>query len=1200
MLNYYVSRQRAPRWPAEALLAFLLLLIIPAGAMAATYTISGQVTVSGAGLNGVTVTATPGGLSGITTSSGAYTISGLAGSATYTLTPAMTGYSFSPASQSVSVTSSNQSNINFTATNVGGWDPLRQIAHQVQRPNLLLVQDVTGSMSSAASSTANEGVDGIGLPTLSWSNAYSSTRCSQDQHKWTYTLVLLRTNPPSRICNVKNALGAYVALYSTFDPPDPWPVNYNGWTYLGEDSNGNPQWQTTNCRGYQPGPPFSSAISLPDWTGSSPVPPQVGGVDCFPVAQAPQDLIGKTANQVNWGLSVFSTNYTSCNGSQGSLLVPIDSSDSGNVTAIENYLKPHWQGGLNVGGGTPTIGALDFAEMVMVATYRGGTAGGHTFTADPKAACGRPYGVILSTDGLSNTCNPNDGDWISPCGSCPGPNCCDAASSDYNCPSQYTLFDAGVAEFNWGTNLAGSGTAPQRLRTWVIGVSNQVSPCELNFVAYMGRTDASSPNGDAGYNAAMDYYMNGTTQMPYLPQAIGDTSHYYEDPGLNYSTTHNYAFFATNASSMANAIASIVAGAASGDYSTAAPVISTAISGGTDVAYIASASYPSWQGHFYAYDVHNPSSPVLDWDAGKMLALPWVDSNNVTRGRSLATNPRAIYTWDSAGNLVNLGDSTTYTNISKLPSTLTLPAGFSNNVLDFIRGFDGSLTSTQRSWILGPILDSTAAVLSAPDAWKQSQLPDHKNFEATYAARHPLVLVGSSDGMLHVFDVADGYEVYAILPPEQLANEVRLYDNYVNSGGRDVTGERKDLSAHVYGVASSPRFADVYLTSDSYHTLLLLTEGAGGTTVAAIDVTHSYPGRTNVYLPDGTKISSYPADANYDSAHPITIEWFEDATTLTGLGQTWSVPAAGATSSTSPYGFDAMMGSGYSSSSSYTPSAFALNLQNGTQSLTSGAMTNASSGALVNNQAYGAGVLFNVTDIVPKNYDLQNLGVLSDTNGRVWFVVPSSGSLVKAIDVGASQPIYYTPAIGYYSNKDILAFASGNFYETSPTVTGSSSTFVPKLYLVEKSADATAVTNFTTDVYSVNLTSIVTNYPDTGDTLNAGAQVTADPVLFIPSSAGRPVKAFFLVYDPSTSDCAGTSYLVEIDANVGTGWVSNVGKAIVTNLGSGVASGFAFSGGKILIAKSAVGSGQAQPVVGGTGPTPLGEAPALSSWTELT
>ncbi len=80
----------------------------------ATYTVSGTVTTStGAALSGVTVSA--GGVSATTSSTGAYTLSGLANN-TYTLTPSLSGYTFTPASRSVTVSGANVTGQNFTGT----------------------------------------------------------------------------------------------------------------------------------------------------------------------------------------------------------------------------------------------------------------------------------------------------------------------------------------------------------------------------------------------------------------------------------------------------------------------------------------------------------------------------------------------------------------------------------------------------------------------------------------------------------------------------------------------------------------------------------------------------------------------------------------------------------------------------------------------------------------------------------------------------------------------------------------------------------------------------------------------------------------------------------------------------------------------------------------------------------------------------
>ena len=84
------------------------------GGTTTTYTISGTVSTSaGVGISGVTVSR--GGASTTTNSSGQYTLSGVA-NGSYTLTPSLSGYTFSPTSRSVSVSGANITGQNFTGT----------------------------------------------------------------------------------------------------------------------------------------------------------------------------------------------------------------------------------------------------------------------------------------------------------------------------------------------------------------------------------------------------------------------------------------------------------------------------------------------------------------------------------------------------------------------------------------------------------------------------------------------------------------------------------------------------------------------------------------------------------------------------------------------------------------------------------------------------------------------------------------------------------------------------------------------------------------------------------------------------------------------------------------------------------------------------------------------------------------------------
>lgn len=98
--------------PQQTATANLSIVINPP----ATYSISGRVTLSGSGLSGVTMTLT--GATSTTTptdGNGNYAFSGAA-NGNYTLSPSLSGYTFTPTSRNISVNNANVTGQDFTAT----------------------------------------------------------------------------------------------------------------------------------------------------------------------------------------------------------------------------------------------------------------------------------------------------------------------------------------------------------------------------------------------------------------------------------------------------------------------------------------------------------------------------------------------------------------------------------------------------------------------------------------------------------------------------------------------------------------------------------------------------------------------------------------------------------------------------------------------------------------------------------------------------------------------------------------------------------------------------------------------------------------------------------------------------------------------------------------------------------------------------
>ena len=119
----------------------------------ATYSISG--TVSGAVAGGVTVTLSGAG-SGTTTTAanGSYSFSGLA-AGNYVVTPSLSGYTFSPTSQAVAITTANVTGTNFTSSAVVA--PTYAISGTVSGA---IASGVTITLSGAGSGTTTTAANG--------------------------------------------------------------------------------------------------------------------------------------------------------------------------------------------------------------------------------------------------------------------------------------------------------------------------------------------------------------------------------------------------------------------------------------------------------------------------------------------------------------------------------------------------------------------------------------------------------------------------------------------------------------------------------------------------------------------------------------------------------------------------------------------------------------------------------------------------------------------------------------------------------------------------------------------------------------------------------------------------------------------------------------------------------------------------------
>ncbi|MGQ9834798.1 MAG: PilC/PilY family type IV pilus protein [Thermoanaerobaculaceae bacterium] len=1051
-------------------------------------------------------------------------------------------------------------------------DPFRQVTTQWVRPNLLLVLDISGSMSwdmfgSGVGTDGRGGATGIG-DKPSWTRGQAS-QCSGNTYKYYWQLTY---RYPSRLAMVKNSLGNSVTIWQ---PPSNswhdgtiWP-SVSGWTKsFSQGAKHTVKYTSTSCY------PSSNPPALPQQLASIPIP------DPLP----PGDLVGTTADKINWGLAVYSGSYANCQ--KAELVAKVDTLDTGDVTTIENALKLEIDGGLPADGGTPTRGALEFAKTVMNAVKNGGTVtdysgnfGGQSFqfSPDPKRSCGRSYSVLLVTDGQSNMCNPNGSCWQDPAtGRCDG-------NPGYTCPDSLPDFPAQKSRELWQN---------QGVRTFAIGVSDQIGPCELNHVAFEGKTDASSPNGDAGFDTGAD---------PRL------ATYSVTDSDLPSSSNPPYAYFTSNAQEFRSAVAQILAALGTGDYVTSAPSVSST-SEVAGIGLLGTVDYPTLKGHLLAYNVSSPgaSFPLL-WDAGDVLS-----SGN--KGLT-----RKIYTWQGQTLVpISAADATTASRLN----TICGGCGITPQVVDFMLGNNGS--GSPRSWKLGAIVNSTPAVVGPPVEWKQAtQLASARAaFQDTYKQRHPLVWVGSSDGMLHAFDLMDGAEILALVPPDLLAKQVQLYNQFQQNPTRFPTGQPQLPDDHIYGVANSMRFADVFFPQGSggeFKTVLFLTEGPGGTGIYALDITHVYPGRTGVVLPDGST-KDYPADPNYNAGQPFKVLWgytrfgAGQTTSLHYLRKTWGMPAVAMDDSETFY---LAMPPGYLASDESDPDQV-----NGAYRFL---FLRATDGQVVSNQRltplsgsqyltrlypFADAAFWQTTakKFQPDNY--ANQALLGDLFGQLWALNDPFTSLTKIAsytDANAKgSPLYYATAVAAYPMANpkwaVYASISGNFYEKSPKINPPPGWLSNPTLFHRSEIYLTALpTASGVSPCSKNLRLDTLQRPDSpGTYLSRRTQPTSYPLLLIPTENSSLVNALalFSVYDPDAAVCIGKTYLVIAQFNPQT---CSLGATVFSG-GEGASSGFVITPAGVLYAKSFVGQGGRagfQQVPNLQPPTTGGEGGAVTWWREI-
>ncbi|MCP4320848.1 MAG: hypothetical protein GY787_03125 [Alteromonadales bacterium] len=286
------------------------------------------------------------------------------------------------------------------------------------------------------------------------------------------------------------------------------------------------------------------------------------------------------------------------------------------------------------------------------------------------------------------------------------------------------------------------------------------------------------------------------------------------------------------------------------------------ISSGTN-AYRTWYENGAWQGDIIEYDVSSsgvlsssidlsttvPTNSGSNWSARLQFLAAEVNTNYWNTTRKIITvsnNVQVPFRWASLSDT----DKQTIDAVSFATTSST------SNIINFVRGDrsaekpNGSLR--KRYSILGDIMHSTPVYVASPNSniYESSYI----TFKNNNASRAPRLYVGANDGMLHVFDAVTGNEIYAFIPSTVFPTLSKLSDFPYN---------------HQYFIDGEMSAYDAYFDSE-WHTVLVVHQGAGGSTRFALDITN----------PNLTSESSNTGDNK-------KLLWIQDSTTDSALGDAY-------------------------------------------------------------------------------------------------------------------------------------------------------------------------------------------------------------------------------------------------------------------------------------------------------------------------
>lgn len=309
-----------------------------------------------------------------------------------------------------------------------------------------------------------------------------------------------------------------------------------------------------------------------------------------------------------------------------------------------------------------------------------------------------------------------------------------------------------------------------------------------------------------------------------------------------------------------------------------------------------------WSGQLLKYETDNTTGAVAaaaTWDSGLALntqvsaansngwssSSPAADRRQITVGRRPGSG-------DPAGDTVGVpfvwpANPAAPSATEMLPwQTTALNKNHANTLdsrgegrVNWLRGDrsgEGTAATAFRARdtsVLGDVVNSYPLYVGPPSSKVNGT--GYAAFRTQYASRRPVIVTGANDGMVHIFDAANGKEIFAYIPSHAFtANPAAAV-----SGSRLSQLMRQDYKAnHTFIVDGTPVAEDVYF-NNAWHSVVVIGAGAGGQNYSALNITNTNNDATK---PDPTLTEA--------SASTVALWEFNDRNTNTGTLNAAGVP----------------------------------------------------------------------------------------------------------------------------------------------------------------------------------------------------------------------------------------------------------------------------------------------------------------------